>query len=294
MVNLHRLDGVLDYLVFMKKKIFLFFHAIFFISLFFSCNEEDILDNSNELALIDYNLWGDYRVVNHRGFNTKAPENTLPAFLLSKEMGYKIVETDIGFTKDNIPVLLHDHSIDRTSNGNGNLSDYTFEQLRKFDFGSWKDEKYQGTLIPSFEEFVKLCSEQCMLMYVEIRYGITKEQVSVLTEIIYKYGMEKHTTFISFYASALLTVFAIDKSFRLGIIDSVGLESLDNKVRILREKASVKQLFADMHYLKVNEEIVSFCKNNNIPLEIWTINNKKLIESLDNYISGITTDTFVN
>ena len=76
--------------------------------------------------------------VNHRGYSAIAPENTLPAYRLSKEKGFRYVETDVSFTSDGVPVLLHDASIDRTSDGTGKIAEMTFEQVRQYDFGSWK------------------------------------------------------------------------------------------------------------------------------------------------------------
>lgn len=66
-------------------------------------------------------LLNNKRLVSHRGYNAIAPENTMSAFQKSYEYGYKYVETDVTFTADGVPVLLHDDSIDRTSNGSGKL-----------------------------------------------------------------------------------------------------------------------------------------------------------------------------
>ena len=85
------------------------------------------------------NFWNNHpvRAVNHRGFNKVAPENTISAYRLSKENGFLFVECDVSFTSDNVPVLLHDDTINRTSNGKGKVSNWTFEALRQLDFGSW-------------------------------------------------------------------------------------------------------------------------------------------------------------
>ena len=85
---------------------------------------------------------GNVRSIAHRGLSAEAPENTLPAFRLAKEQGFSSVETDIRFTKDGVPVCLHDGSIDRTSNGSGEVADMTLEELRQYDFGAWKGEDF--------------------------------------------------------------------------------------------------------------------------------------------------------
>lgn len=94
-------------------------------------------------------LLNNKRLVSHRGYNAIAPENTMSAFQKSYEYGYKYVETDVTFTADGVPVLLHDDSIDRTSNGSGKIASLTYEYVRTLDFGSWKSEEYVGEKIPS-------------------------------------------------------------------------------------------------------------------------------------------------
>ena len=100
------------------------------------------------------------KAVAHRGYSTEAPENTLPAFRLAKENGFDYVECDVVFTSDNVPVLLHDSSIDRTSNGEGKISSLTYEEVSQYDFGSWFSEEYAGVKIPTFDEFLKLCIDK--------------------------------------------------------------------------------------------------------------------------------------
>ena len=68
--------------------------------------------------------------INHRGYATVAPENTLPAYQLSAKKGFRYVETDVLFTSDNVPVLLHDITIDRTSNGTGNSAYIRISRLK--------------------------------------------------------------------------------------------------------------------------------------------------------------------
>lgn len=84
--------------------------------------------------------------VNHRGYNTIAPENTLPAYKLSRKMGFECVETDVAFTSDGVAVLLHDGTINRTArNADGtsisssiDIGSITYDQALDYDFGIWK------------------------------------------------------------------------------------------------------------------------------------------------------------
>ena len=112
------------------------------------------------------------KFINHRGYSAHAPENTLTAYKQSHKMGYKYVECDVDFTLDGIPVLIHDSTVDRTSNvkTGENIREITFEKARSYDFGypdKFGDE-FKGVKIPSFSEFISLCVELDLQPYIEI------------------------------------------------------------------------------------------------------------------------------
>ena len=79
-------------------------------------------------------------VIAHRGASGYAPENTMPAFEKALEMGAEGIELDVHLTKDGEIVVIHDHTIDRTSNGTGMVGQFTLEEIKQLDFGSWFDE----------------------------------------------------------------------------------------------------------------------------------------------------------
>ena len=110
------------------------------------------------------------KVISHRGANLEAPQNTLPAFEKSIEIGVDGFETDIHLTKDGVPVVCHNYTIDETSSGKGDINDMTYEELLEYDFGSWFHEKFNGTKIPTVEEFLTLCeSADIEIMNIEIK-----------------------------------------------------------------------------------------------------------------------------
>ncbi|MCC6491134.1 MAG: glycerophosphodiester phosphodiesterase [Candidatus Hydrogenedentes bacterium] len=88
----------------------------------------------------------------HRGDQKSAPENTLPAFQLAVEKGAHQIEFDVQLSKDGVLVLMHDATVDRTTNGAGKVSDLTFDQLRALDAGSWFRVEFAGTRIPTLRE----------------------------------------------------------------------------------------------------------------------------------------------
>ena len=98
-------------------------------------------------------------VAAHRGWSEKYPENTMIAFEKAIELGVDQIEIDIRITKDNELVIIHDNTVDRTTNGSGKVCDFTLEELKDMDAGSWKDEKFSNCRIPTLIEFMELVKD---------------------------------------------------------------------------------------------------------------------------------------
>jgi len=92
----------------------------------------------------------------HRGAMDNRPENTIPAFEYSIDKGVQMIEFDVQFTKDSALVIMHDGTVDRTTDGSGKVEELTFAQIRALDAGAWFDSKYTGTKIPTLEETLQL------------------------------------------------------------------------------------------------------------------------------------------
>jgi glycerophosphoryl diester phosphodiesterase len=88
----------------------------------------------------------------HRGAMATHPENTIPAFLAAIKAGSHMIEFDVALTRDSQIVVIHDNTVDRTTNGTGKVSDFTLAEIKKLDAGSWKSEEFEGTKIPTLEE----------------------------------------------------------------------------------------------------------------------------------------------
>ncbi|MDR0314675.1 MAG: hypothetical protein LBH71_01830 [Oscillospiraceae bacterium] len=95
-------------------------------------------------------------LVCHRGLAKVAPENTIPAFTQAFKASADGIEFDVQLTKDKEIVVCHDNSVNRTSNGKGNIKDMTLKELRELDFGEKFDEKYKGTKIPTLKEVLDI------------------------------------------------------------------------------------------------------------------------------------------
>lgn len=231
---------------------------------------------------------GNVNSVNHRGYCTIAPENTLPAYKLSKRMGFKYVECDVSFTSDGVAVLLHDNTIDRTSDGSGDISTMTYEEALQYDFGSWKSANYEGTKIPTFEKFIKLCRNLGLHPYIELKSG-TETQIQSVVELVKKNGMRGKVTYISFSATLLEYVKNYDATARLGFL--VSTVSADTITTAQSLKTDNNEVFIDA--ADYSEDAVTLCMNADLPLEIWTINSETTVNALPAYVTGVTSDNVI-
>ena len=137
------------------------------------------------------------RVCAHRGFNTAAPENSMPAFGAAVAMGAEEIEFDIWFTKDGIPVSMHDSKLDRVSDGTGRICEYTLDELRKFDFGAKRGEIFAGMRIPTLEEILRKFACHCIMNIHLKTAGEKPEYLAHVVELIHKYDCEKYVYFMS-------------------------------------------------------------------------------------------------
>lgn len=109
-------------------------------------------------------------VAAHRGWSTKYPENTMIAFVKAIEIGVDQLETDVRITKDGELVLIHDATVDRTTDGTGKVCEKTFDELQQLDAGSWKGEEFIGTRIPKLVDLMELVKDHpTMTLDIELK-----------------------------------------------------------------------------------------------------------------------------
>ncbi len=128
------------------------------------------------------------KVIAHRGFSGRYPENTLEAFGRAAEIGTDEIEFDVKITKDGELAILHDMTVDRTTDGSGNLMDMTLSEVRLLDAGSWLDPGYSGLQIPTFSEALSVIPD---LMELNIHaYPDPRVTEGLISELIEKDRVE--------------------------------------------------------------------------------------------------------
>lgn len=226
----------------------------------------------------------DIKLINHRGYHSVSPENTLSAYKESEAHKYQYVEVDVQLTSDNVPVLLHNSSLLAMSGVDVQINTITLEEAKTYSL--------QGEPITTLEEFISYCKANQITPYIELKSETitSSEHIKYIYDVVEKYDMVGKVTWISFSPELLTYMFEYDKDDRIGYIvgKTDNYEAVLNQAETFRD--SGMNVFIDSHYYNV-EGLVQGCKDRSIPLEVWTVNDVSIIESLDPYVSGVTTDT---
>ena len=251
------------------------------------------LDTYPDIAdvLMNYDL--NVKAINHRGYSLEAPENTIPAYILSKKKGFTYVEGDVSFTSDSVAVLLHDATIDRTSDGSGDITSISYQKVLQYDFGGWMSEEYAGTRIPTFKEWMVCCKNLGLHPYIELKSagGYTQSQINQVVAEVEECGMKGKVTYISFSNTYLGYVKNADSYARLGLLANPLNTSKINQAKALR--SGNNEVFLDAKLSTVTSSLISTLINEDLPLEVWTVNTEDEIKNMPTYISGVTSDGLV-
>ena len=131
-----------------------------------------------------------------RGIGGERPESSLSSFKEAIRRGFKIVNADLQFTKDKVPVIMHTTELGKVSDGEGKISEIDFEDLKKLDFGKKFDVKFTGEKILTFGELLKLCKENDVILELDLSllnykkyFENTDEYIKIIIDTIEKYNM---------------------------------------------------------------------------------------------------------
>src|SRR3989454_2606516 len=161
-------------------------------------SEDRCRARSQELPLM---TTPDFMVIAHRGASSYAPENTLAAFDLAIQMGVSHIELDVHFTRDGHVVVIHDDTVNRTTNGSGPVTSHALAALQGLDAGSWFGGKFAGQRIPTFEEVLERYQGRAHL-HTEIK-GHSAHLSQRTADLVRRRGMAGQVTITSFQRTRL-------------------------------------------------------------------------------------------
>ena len=234
-------------------------------------------------------------LIGHRGYKTTAPENTFASFRTAVAKGYKAIETDVRFTSDKVPVLLHNATINKTSNGQGYISAMTYEEARTYDFGSWMGEAYAGEQIPNFKEFIEFCKANFVHPYIELKKDASTnyEDIQGLYEIVCAEGMQQNVSWFSFDYDYMLWMKEIAPTADIGIVlpgsENLGItEAVFAKLENL--KTGRNTVFVSDYARKISPAALVRCKAAGIALVARDIASEEEWYALNPYYRAAFAD----
>ena len=208
-------------------------------------------------------------IMAHRGWSSRAPENTLAAIKLAvDEDCIHSIEIDVQLTKDGVPVIIHDFHVDRTTNGTGLVKELTLNELRKLDAGSWFSPKFKGEKIPTLEEVLEL-SKGRKRLNLELKtagdmYRGLAEKVVWLVE---KFQMENEVIITSFDHEKLKQVRQLTSNIEIGLIIEGNPPLLDEQLQYVGANT------ISMSFLFITPSFVEHHLNQERKIVVWTPNS---------------------
>jgi glycerophosphoryl diester phosphodiesterase len=207
----------------------------------------------------------------HRGSSCDCPENTMASFRRAVELGAPSIELDIHETRDGELVVMHDTTVDRTTDGKGAIAELTLSALRRLDCGRWKGESFAGERVPTLEEVLAFVAPRNVRLNVEVKAFVPGSGAPRrLAELLRQYSPARGQHVVSSFAgAALLSVREAD--------DSVPLAILGNAPEIL--PVARRQRFGWMHaaYKTVSAELAAAARTDGIRMMVWTVNEPELL-----------------
>jgi glycerophosphoryl diester phosphodiesterase len=127
------------------------------------------------MQTVNSEQWPYPRWIAHRGAGKLAPENTLAAFKLGANHGYRMFECDVKLSRDGVPFLLHDNTLERTTNGHGTAGQLPWAELSSLDAGSWHSSSFAGEPLPTLDRIARFCLDNGYLLNIEIKPTTSQE-----------------------------------------------------------------------------------------------------------------------
>lgn len=157
-------------------------------------------------------------VIAHRGDSLAAPENTMPAFISSIARGADYLELDIRLSEDGVPVVIHDSTVDRTTDGSGVVAEMTLEELRALDAGSWLSDGFAKTRIPTLDEVLSMVRGKDVRVVIEYKGTWKKSAVRATVDMIAAAGLADTTLVQSFSETTVARIAAAAPRLRLALL----------------------------------------------------------------------------
>lgn len=233
-------------------------------------------------------------ILAHRGASDVAPEETIPAFKIAVQDKVNYIEMDLRMTKDKQLVLMHDTTVNRTTNGKGNVSSFTLSQIKKLDAGSKFSKKYKNTRVATLQEVLDTLGSKTKY-YIETRLENNKlQQEEPLVKLLNKKGLIKQHRVIveSFSESSLKKIRSLNKNIPLVQLTMYKNDSSFTTAKIKDWKSYAFGVGMDSSL--VNKTLVSKLHGNNLKMHVFFLTTSKEKAEQKRVISDGVDGVFTN
>lgn len=233
-------------------------------------------------------------IIGHRGLPALSPENTIESNKLALDYGADFIENDIYLTKDGYLVILHDGSLERTTNGTGNVTQYTLEELKQLNANKSYPVGYDYVQIPAFKEQIDLVKERNSMLMAEIKQTDTNAVVDAYVQLIKDTDSESYIDSMSFSAERLAYLSQIMPDMPTGLLVGNISSNESNPTKSVRDAlAQVQGLNAtfDVGYTGIGRNFLEAAQHRGLIVSPWTINSKTDLMNLFKLgVFAVTTD----
>jgi glycerophosphoryl diester phosphodiesterase len=220
---------------------------------------------------VPFHFDGPVEIIAHRGFSARAPENTMVALTMGLEAGADGVEFDLHVAADGVPVLMHDETLARTTNGAGLVEATSVDAISRLDAGSWFSDEFRGEPVPTLEQALLAIRDRPGSIYAEVKRSRRHADLPAVAEVVDSAGVLDRTVFISMDWIALDRIRDVLPEAAIGYI----VENVHRtEVALRRARGDDPALLDfDARILLANPHIALTCVEDEVPMACWTVND---------------------
>jgi len=216
-------------------------------------------------------------VFGHRGASAYAPANTIPAFELAVEQGADGVELDVQLSNDGELVVIHDFTVDATTNGSGEVASMSLEELQSLDAGSYFSDAFSGTRIPTLAEVFDAVADK---LYINVELKTLSREPNGLeqaaADLIQQRELQNRVIVSSFNPVALIELRRIAADIPIGYLYAPGIPDFPDE---LMNKLAYEA--AHPYYEMLSADEVSKLKSDGLRVNTWTVNDVEQARKLE-------------
>ena len=231
-------------------------------------------------------------VIAHRGVSGSYPENTLSAFQAAIDIRAEMVELDISTSKDGIPVTVHDRTVDRTTDFEGDVQSFSLEELKRMEVGAWFSEEFRGEEFPTLKNSLELMKDK-IAVNIEIKTEAVSDEteggvVDKALQVVKDLDMTSSVIFSSFDYRVMEQLNVLDPKMAKALLYEAS-QSAELLPSELVQKYKV-DIF-NCSYKQLSKEWINDLQKHKIPYFVYTVNEPELMrELIEKGVSGIFTD----